>query len=149
VWEEDGFGLRITPLAEWRGRLLDGDPVRMCEYNVRDRSNVLITVSPEGFLYPCHRFQDRDIHCIGHISEMTFEQIIENRTTYEISERKENPVSECRSCGYAGLCRSGCVATHDQSGKTMWCEGLKSFFSYLNQKFPDRKVEGVRDVEAS
>lgn len=134
VWEEDDFSLKISPLADWRAALLEGEPIGMCEYNVRSRKNVLVTVSPEGFLYPCHRFQDRDIHRIGHIADMTFDDVVENPLTHFVADRKENLISDCRSCQFVDLCNSGCVATHDESGKTIWCEGLKYFFGYLTQR---------------
>lgn len=137
VWEEDNFSLRISPLADWRAWLVDKQPIGMCEYNVRSRKNVLITVSPEGLLYPCHRFQDKGIHCIGNISQMTFDQIIDHPLTYYIADRKENLPADCRSCEFVSLCNSGCVATHDQSGKTIWCEGLHSFFAYLARRVND------------
>jgi uncharacterized protein len=138
VWEADDFSLSISPLKDWRDFLLEDEPIGMCEYNVRSRGNVLITVSPDGHLYPCHRFQDWGAECIGHISEMTFHEIVENPRTQLIASRKENLVPECRSCGFVQLCNSGCVATHDHTGKTIWCEGLKSFFSWVTGKVVDR-----------
>lgn len=143
VWEEDEFSLSISPLKDWKDSLLEDKPIGMCEYNVRSRGNVLITVSPEGLLYPCHRFQDRGAECIGHIAEMTFDKIVEHPRTHLIASTKENAVSECRSCEFRHLCNSGCVATHDHTGKTIWCEGLKSFFSYLSGKVVDRRVKAV------
>ncbi len=138
VWEADDFSLSISPLQDWRDAILEDKPIEMCEYNVRSRGNVLVTVSPDGYLYPCHRFQDRGAECIGHISEMTFHDIVENPRTHLIASRKENLVDECRSCEFVHLCNSGCVATHDDTGKTIWCEGLKSFFSWVAGKTVDR-----------
>ena len=143
VWEADDFSMSISPLKDWRACLLDDEDIEMCEYNIRSRSNVLITVSPEGYLYPCHRFQDRDAERIGHISGMTFHEIVEDARTHLIASRKENLVPDCRSCDFVHLCNSGCVATHDQTGKTIWCEGLKSFFSWASGKAVDRHERSV------
>jgi uncharacterized protein len=144
VWEEDDFTLKISPLADWKAFLTEDEPIQMCEYNVRCRENVLITVSPEGYLYPCHRFQDKGTHCIGHIAEMTFDEIVANPITHFIASKKENLVEECSACAYVDLCNSGCVATHDESGKTIWCEGLKTALEYVKDKLAVREFVSTK-----
>jgi len=143
VWEEDDYEFNVSPLAEWRRFLRSGQPCSSCEYGAPSRESPHIVVSPEGDLYPCHRFQDKRIHCMGNIGDLTFEEILSHPWAHLLSDSKENLCSECAECEYVSLCRSGCVATHDRSGKTFWCEGLKKIFEYVKSKesFGDADVQ--------
>ena len=134
VWEADGYSLPITPLEDWYFHLTKGCPPTMCEYSVRSDAVRSITVSPEGDLYPCPRFQDRGHHRIGNIADMTFDEVVAHPSSRIIRSLKENQPAECQACEFQGLCNSGCVITHDESGKTQWCKGLKTFFGYLKSR---------------
>jgi uncharacterized protein len=134
VWEADGYSLPITPFEDWYTHVSQCRPTTMCEYSVRPDKVRSITVSPEGDLYPCPRFQDRGLHRIGNIEDMTFDEVVAHPSSRIITSLKENQPAECQACEFQGLCNSGCVITHDESGKTQWCKGLKSFFEYLTSR---------------
>ena len=136
VWESDGYSMPVAPLEDWFIHLTRGTPVTMCEYGIRSPEVRSVTVSPEGDLYPCPRYQDRDAHCIGNIANMTFDEIVAHPSSRIITTIKENQPPECQACRFQSFCNSGCVITHDSSGKTQWCEGLKSFFQYLTTRNP-------------
>ena len=134
VWEADGYSLPITPFEDWYVHVTRGRPITMCEYGLSPDTERSITVSPEGDLYPCPRYQDRDDHRIGNIADMTFDEAVAHPSSRIITDLKENQPAECQACEFQSLCNSGCVITHDQSGKTQWCEGLKIFFEYLKTR---------------
>ncbi|MDQ7783045.1 MAG: radical SAM protein [Desulfomonilaceae bacterium] len=141
VWEEDDYELDISPLSEWRAFLKDREPIDSCDFGLPSGSSLHVTVSPEGNLYPCPRFQDRDQCCIGNIRDMTFDEIEAHPYASLVVNKKTNLNPECRACKFVHLCRSGCIATHDETGKTRWCQGLKDFFTFLVAK------ENIRDAD--
>lgn len=131
VWEEDQFCFDACPLPEWRASYLEGRPVPRCDYGPSNRGLLHVVVSPEGRLYPCHRFQDKDVHCLGHIQKSSFDEIVNHRLAHLIAYKKENVPSGCLACTHVSLCHSGCVATHDSAGKTMWCEGVRAALDFM------------------
>ena len=135
VWQDDNFSFGICPLEEWRNWVVHGQAVSRCEYGPAMLGFVHVVISPEGFLYPCHRYQDRNEHCIGNILDMSFDDIVEKPVTNILADKKHNLTDECRACDYVDLCRSGCVATHDASGKTFWCKGLREAFPHLVKRW--------------
>ncbi len=136
VWEADGYSMPIAPLEDWFIHLTQGSPMTMCDYSIRSPEVRSVTVSPEGDLYPCPRYQDRDAHRIGNIGNMTFDEVVAHPSSRIITTIKENQPPECQACEFQSFCHSGCVITHDGSGKTQWCTGLKSFFHYLTSRKP-------------
>jgi uncharacterized protein len=144
VWEADGYAMPIAPLEDWYVYLAQGRPVNMCEYCVRPPEIRSITVSPEGDLYPCPRYQDRDAHRIGNIAEMSFDDALAHPSSRIITTIKENQPPECKMCDFQNMCNSGCVITHDKTGKTQWCEGLKSFFRFLTSR---KTIPITRDLK--
>jgi uncharacterized protein len=131
VWQEDNYRYRVFPLQEWRDFLTVGKPLQSCQYGPLSPERVHLTVSPEGDLFPCHRFVEKNICCLGNIRDMTFEEIVTHEYSRVLRDKKDHAPLECLECPFFRVCRSGCVATHDQSGKTRLCAGLKDFFAYV------------------
>jgi len=134
VWEKDEFALTIFPLSDWRDRILSGEPVESCEHGPPRENQLHLVISPVGDLYPCHRFQDKDIFRIGNISSMNFYDVFQHEWAHLLSNTKKNLSEVCSACEFVSLCRGGCVATHQPSGRTVWCEGLKAFFGFLKER---------------
>lgn len=142
VWEEDQYRLPVFPLNDWRERLVFGEPVPSCEHGMPKENHVHLVISPEGNVYPCHRFQDKDIFCIGNIGRMSFAEVMRHEWTRLLSRQKGRLCETCSACEFLDVCRGGCVATHQPNGKTIWCEGLKAFFGFLKER---RMFEHVPD----
>lgn len=134
VWEGDDFGLVMFPLSDWRDRILFGEPVGSCEHGQPRDKQLHTVVSPSGDLYPCHRFQDKDIFCMGNIETMTFDEVVQHQWAHLLTETKKNLSEACLACEFVSLCGAGCVATHQPNGRTVWCEGLKAFFGFLKEQ---------------
>ncbi|MGO9118671.1 MAG: radical SAM protein [Desulfomonilaceae bacterium] len=135
VWEEDDFSLTIFPLSDWRDRIMFGEPVESCEHGLpRSEDQLHLVISPLGDLYPCHRFQDKDIFRIGNIGTMTFDEVVQHQWAHLLTDTKKNLSDVCLACEFMPLCMGGCVATHDPGGRTVWCEGLKTFFGFLKDR---------------
>ncbi len=134
VWEQDEFSMIIFPLSDWRGRIIFGAPIESCEHG-HPRSNQLhLVISPSGDLYPCHRFQDKDLFRMGNIADMSFNEIVQHQWAHLISDSKKTLCEVCSTCEFVSLCGGGCVATRQSNGQTVWCEGLKSFFQFLKER---------------
>jgi uncharacterized protein len=133
VWEEDNYHYNVFPLKEWRDFLTVGKPVQSCEYGCPPDGGLHLTVAPDGDLFPCHRFQEKNVFRIGNIRDMSFDDIIAHDYSRLLHDRTSNVPSDCLECAFLRMCRSGCVATHDESGKTGLCAGLRDFFQYLKE----------------
>jgi radical SAM protein with 4Fe4S-binding SPASM domain len=134
VWEKDDFALTIFPLSDWRDRILFGEPIESCEHGMPRNNQLHLVISPSGDLYPCHRFQDKDIRRIGNIADMNFDEIVQHQWAHLLSDSKKNLSEVCSACEFVTLCGGGCVATHQPGGQTVWCEGLKAFFGFLKDR---------------
>ncbi|MBI4962260.1 MAG: radical SAM protein [Desulfomonile tiedjei] len=134
VWEDDDFALTIFPLSDWRGRIVFGEPVESCEHGLPRENQLHLVISPVGDLYPCHRFQDKDLCRIGNIESMTFDEVVQHPWANLLSESKKNLGEICSACEFVGLCRAGCVATRQPNAPTLWCPGLKDFFGFLKDR---------------
>jgi uncharacterized protein len=134
VWEEDDFLLTIFPLSDWRDRILHAAPIESCEHGEPRDNQLHMVISPEGDLYPCHRFQDKNLFPMGNIATTDFDEIVRHPSAHLLSDRKKNREQVCPDCEFLPLCAGGCVATHDETGKTTWCEGLKAFFGFLKER---------------
>jgi sulfatase maturation enzyme AslB (radical SAM superfamily) len=80
------------------------------------------------------------------MSELTFEDIVENYLTYTIHDKKDNLCDDCLECKYMRMCRSGCIATHDENGKTIWCEGLKLIFGFIESRLREIQLGGRHEL---
>ncbi len=135
VWEQDDFTLTIFPLSDWGERIMFGEPVESCEHGpARSKDQLHLVISPTGDLYPCHRFQDKDIFRIGNIGTMSFDEIVQHEWAHLLNHTKNNLSGVCSACEFMPLCMGGCVATHDSDRRTVWCEGLKAFFGFLKDR---------------
>jgi len=134
VWEEDDFTLTIFPLSDWRDRIMFGEPIESCEHGLPRENQLHLVISPLGDLYPCHRFQDKDLFRIGNIATMTFDEVVQHQWAHLLTDTKKNLSEACLACEFVPLCMGGCVATHDAGGRTVWCEGFKAFFGFLKER---------------
>ncbi len=135
VWEQDDFSLTIFPLSDWRDRIVLGYTVESCEHGpARSNDQLHLVISPLGDVYPCHRFQDKDIFRIGNIGAMTFDEVVQHQWAHLLNDAKKSLSRDCSACEFMPLCMGGCVATHGQESRTVWCEGLKAFFGFLKER---------------
>ena len=134
VWEQDDFGLTMFPISDWRDRILFGEPVGSCEHGLPRDNQLHVVISSSGDLYPCHRFQDKNVFRMGNITAMSFDEVVRHRWANLLTDAKKNLSEACMACEFVPLCGSGCVATHEPNGRTMWCEGLKAFFGLLRER---------------
>lgn len=149
VWEQDDFRLTIFPLSDWRDRIVYGEPVGSCEHGLPREGHVHLVISPQGDLYPCHRFQDKDIFRIGNIASISLEEVIRHEWTHLLTDRKKNLGEDCLACEFVSLCRAGCVATQEKNGRTIWCRGLQEFFGFLKGRgMLDNMPAELTDLDA-
>ncbi len=136
TWEDDDFGfLEISPLGEWRDAIIEGGPVTNCEYGTPwERTTLPLSIAPNGDLGACPTIQDAGLFPIGNLRNMSIEDIAAHRMTYIITEKRETLPAECLECQFVSLCGSGCLPTHDETGKTAWCKGITFFFEYLKSR---------------
>ncbi len=134
IWENDNFSYIISPLFEWKKAILENVPVRSCESGPISKSGLHLIMSHDGLLYACDRFQIKRTHCIGNIMQMDFDEIINHKETYYVYKKKQLLPKECQICNFSRICMSGCAALHDDTGKTMWCNGIKNTLIHLHSK---------------
>ena len=114
-----------------------------CEYGFMSRSEIHLVLSPDGDVYPCHRMQDGNINHLGNIADMSIEDVLRNEKTYVLSTKGDSLPPDCKTCDHLSLCNAGCMATHDDSGRTIWCEGLVQFFDYMKSQDSMSAEEGT------
>lgn len=134
VWEEDDYAVGLSFFEHWLESLRTHRLPESCEYGVRERSAPMVMISPEGKIFTCHVFMDQGKNCLGDIRDMSFEEILKHPLIHQIAETKENMPDECRTCTFLQICNTGCVAAHNETGRTVWCEGLKEFYAHMIER---------------
>lgn len=93
-----------------------------------------VSVDPEGWLYPCHRFQDHPEYRISHVSE-SFDTAISQK----FAQLQSETIEPCNSCWALKLCWGCCPAESVAFSKPLghphaqWCR-LKKLEAKISLK---------------
>lgn len=71
----------------------------------------IISISPEGNIYPCYGFQGINEYMIGSInSDLNFNDISQHSVVVNLKNRIKENIADCSSCNYNIWCYGGCAS---------------------------------------
>lgn len=96
-----------------------------------------ISISPNGNVYPCSRFEGSDL-CYGNIQNETFLEILQSKTRKAVIEQLDSRNKECKGCEWITICNGGCMYhAYRQNGvtkKDYYCEAYKMIFRHAKSR---------------
>jgi radical SAM protein with 4Fe4S-binding SPASM domain len=95
----------------------------------------IISVNPDGSVYPCDGFKGVDTFCIGNLLKESLEDIFQKEEVKKIQQRDASTIDKCRNCAFSGMCCSCCYSTYGAYGtiyrEDPLCNDRKKIFLYL------------------
>jgi uncharacterized protein len=134
-WYEDDPKIRIEPFHTILGNFCD-DQVWGCDYHGQCLRSI-ISVNPNGDVYPCGRFTSESAFRLGNINECASLREVLAGDLYEtLSRRDASTIEGCGACRFGPLCNGGCMVTGYMArgeifDKDYYCAGRKQLFQHV------------------
>ncbi|MBQ6052663.1 MAG: anaerobic sulfatase maturase [Clostridia bacterium] len=137
LWYRDfseGNYISIRDFDNYCGILMGRRP-EIC--SLQGRCSCNLTVEANGNVYPCD-FYVLDEYLLGNIRESSLESMISSETSKKFISESFCEQSECASCRWRPLCRTGCRRNKEPLGKTggyqYFCDAYKMFFEHCFER---------------
>ncbi|NHI84005.1 MAG: radical SAM protein [Candidatus Thorarchaeota archaeon] len=147
LWFEEDGPIQIEPLETIVGNLI-GPTVWGCDYHGTCLLSI-ISVNPDGGLYPCGRFAGLENFKLGDINiNSDFEAMFESSLFKRLSSRSPLTVSGCSDCEFVEICNTGCMVTAFMGRNRIedpdyYCYGRRMLFSHIFNAL----IGHLRDVQ--
>lgn len=76
----------------------------------------IITVNPDGSVYPCDGFKGNEAFLMGNIIDETIESMLNKEWVKKLRNRTYEDIEKCRSCLFRGMCCSCCYSAYGAFG---------------------------------
>ena len=136
VWEEDDYGLNITPFISWK-RLKDfGDSSELRCFNDGLCNKNLFAIGPNGDIFVSDRAIQSRQKPIGNLKSDNLKEVLKKRYHQDrILYIKEH---QCKGCSWWEYCKGSCPYEsigefENRFDKSYWCEGYKMLFEYITK----------------
>jgi len=110
----------------------------------------IISISPDGKIYPCYGFQGMNDYLIGNInSNLSFNDISQSSVVLNLKNRIVNNIKDCSDCNYNIWCYGGCASNSVLNYEellhkdTIHCQ----FYKQIITKSLKRVIYNKRDKE--
>ena len=115
--------------------IMQNHPVECCY--LKNCQKHFISISPNGEVYPCSRFEGSDL-CYGDIQNETFLEILQSKGRKAVIEKLDSRNEECKECEWVNICNGGCMY-HGYKGKGVikkdyYCEANKIIFKHVKSR---------------
>lgn len=134
-WYDDDPKIRIEPFHTIIGNFLDNQ-VWGCDYHGQCLRSI-ISINPNGDIYPCGRFASESEFKLGNISECSsLEQVFSGELYKSLCQRDASTIAGCQDCQFGSICNGGCMVTGymargDIFDKDYYCVGRKKIFHHV------------------
>jgi uncharacterized protein len=143
LWFFDNCDIQVEPLNTIVGNFVS-PYIWGCDYHGDCLKNI-ISINPDGSIYPCGRFAGLERFRLGNIIDDSIHSITNTSLFKELSNRNFNTVKECIKCVFKDICNGGCMITaHMARGNIYdpdyYCKGRKILFSHIANEL-QRSIE--------
>lgn len=141
LWIEDENQIKMEPFMTIIGNILD-DEVWGCYYQGQCLQSI-ISITPEGNIYPCGRFIGDDGFKLGNILECNdLADVFQSDLYKRLSSRDATVVANCKNCDFSEICNGGCMITaHMAKGdiydSDYYCGGRKMLFEHIVKRLKE------------
>jgi uncharacterized protein len=137
LWFYDNGAIQVEPLHTIVGNYV-GPSIWGCDYHGNCLKNI-ISINPDGTVYPCGRFAGLEKFRLGNITRNTLRSIFATPLFRTLSGRSAETIESCRDCIFSEVCNGGCMITaHMARGnvydRDYYCQGRKILFAHIAQR---------------
>lgn len=134
-YNENTSTIKIDPFDELIGNLLTRRPWG-CNYSTSCQTS-FISISPQGEIYPCGRFEGISEFKLGNINYDVLADVLNSAKRRKLAERASR-IESCKKCDYNNICNSGCMHNaYMQRGniddKDYYCASYKILFTHIKK----------------
>ena len=101
----------------------------------------VISVNPDGTVYPCDGFKGESEFIIGNLLEENLEDILHKESVEKLRNRTHKDIETCRNCLFRAMCCSCCYSAYGAYGTVYagdpHCKDRKKIFKYLIKDWLD------------
>ena len=134
LWFCDTGIIHVEPLHTIVGNFIS-PTIWGCDYHGNCLQSI-VSVNPDGSVYPCGRFAGLEDFRLGDIEKDSLASIFGSNLFRTLSNRNTATVENCSDCAFSEICNAGCMITahmargniHDQD---YYCEGRKMLFAHI------------------
>ncbi len=133
--------INIEPLFQYIGNLITQTPgdCSTCS-NCQDFS---ITVTANGDVYPCWRFDENSELLYGNINTHSIEELLNSPLRKELLRRRAKSLEDCAKCDYLKICNAGCMnhsyLEKDIFEKDSYCKSIQEVYTHIKKELKKLK----------
>ncbi len=137
-WFQDDPKIRIEPFHTIIGNFID-DNVWGCD-NHGQCLRSIISINPNGDIFPCGRFTSESEFNLGNINQCSsLEDVFSGELYSSLSSRDASTIDECKNCQFGPICNGGCMVTGYMArgeifDKDYYCAGRRMLFHHILSK---------------
>lgn len=95
----------------------------------------LVTVNPNGDVYPCDGFKGEKDFVIGNVLDESIESMLKKPKTIKLRNRTASTIEKCSKCLFKGMCCSCCYSAYGKFGSVYredpHCIDRRKIYIYL------------------
>jgi len=137
-WFDDDPGIRIEPFHTIIGNFLDRH-IWGCDNHGQCLKSI-ISINPNGDIFPCGRFTSEIEFKLGNIATcFSLEQVFSGELYRRLSNRDASTLEGCRNCQFGRLCNGGCMVTGymargEIDDRDYYCAGRNQIYSHILER---------------
>lgn len=142
--------IMVDPFRTIIGNIVTGQ-LHSCDFRRQCHAEV-VSVGPDGSVYPCGQFNGDQDYYLGNISQEGFGEILASPQMAKLLLRVPENIKACGRCEYVEICNCGCTASAVcRNGDIMqpdyYCVGRKMLFRHIMDTVRNdvRKAMNVQD----
>lgn len=113
----------------------------------------IISVNPNGTVYPCDGFKGEERFSMGNILREGIRDMLQKDWVAKLRNRTAESIEKCSNCLYRGMCCSCCYSAFGAYGTVYredpQCADRRKIFDFLMDEWIRRHIIGERDAERS
>jgi len=134
LWFNDDNPVQVEPLHTIVGNIVS-PYIWGCDYHGNCLESI-ISINPDGSVYPCGRFAGLENFCLGNILTEDLGDMFEKELYNSLTKRDTTTVKGCFKCEYKEICNTGCMITAHMAngqiyGQDYYCIGRKKLFKHI------------------
>lgn len=134
LWFNDDGTIQVEPLHTIVGNFVSPN-IWGCDYHGNCLKSI-ISINPDGSIYPCGRFAGLENFRLGNITEDDLAIIFQSDLFNNLSNRNISTVEHCRKCVFREICNTGCMITAYMARGNIYdsdyyCKGRKMLFAHI------------------
>jgi uncharacterized protein len=127
-------GIVVDPFDTIINNILTGN-IAGCDYK-RNCHHDIVSVGPDGSVYPCGKFSGNHDLVMGNIHQQSFGECLASDAIHPFLHRVPEAIPECSTCEYQEICNGGCpVGPYNERDSIMTpdvqCHGRKRIFEHI------------------